>query len=343
MTGCAQWPMSVLTKKSGEGRKLICHPKQLIARKYLSRDREGDLKITDKSKIMVKKDSFPLILYKEEKFQGHRYIYSRDKNGDYHLHSRRLGVDGSFPDLIQDGRLSVAFDELPAFPPLPRETAVDGELLWPDHPDSEVPTAIKDCPDQLVYKAFAIPIVSGTHYSAMTYKVGRRILRDTLPSIAIAKLLDRVGVPDIDTLADITEFYLYLAEKEGLEGYVLKERHYDGWWKIKGIREADAFVTGFVVSKSETYGGQVTSLRIGMYDAEGNIKEMGKVSGFDDEEKEELTDNYKFSGKNSDVIGRVLRVKYQEIAGKGKLKHAFFDCWRDDKSKEDCYTSQLGE
>jgi ATP-dependent DNA ligase len=328
--------MSVLTKESGEGRKLICHPKQIIARKYLRRDKHGVLRVSDPDQLKIPDKSFPLILFSEPKLQGHRYIFSRDKDDVYHLHSRRLGIDNTYPDLIQDGRFPVVFDEL-GFPPLPRETAVDGELIWPGHPDSEVPTAIKECPHELLFKAFAVPIFESKYQFEKRYKPGRCLLRSFLPSKCVTRSGLKWEIQNREALKIAVEHLLYKAEQKGEEGAVLKEKHYQGWWKLKGISEADVFVTGHVVSKSETYAGQVTSLRIGVFDSNGKIKDMGKVSGFDDEEKYDLTEKYHAG------VGyyRVLRVQYQEIAGKGKLKHAFFDCWRTDKNAEDCTTGQF--
>lgn len=336
MTSCDQWPMSVLTKESGESRKLICHPQQIIARKYLRRDEHGVLRVSDPDQLKIPDKSFPLVLFSETKLQGHRYIFSRDKDGDYHLHSRRLGIDDSYPDLIQDGRFPVVFDEL-GFPPLPGETAVDGELIWPGHPDSEVPTAIKEYPHELLFKAFAVPIFEGEHQFGLRYLPGRSLLRSFLPNKCVSRFGSGREIENREDLKITVEHLLYKAEQKGEEGAVLKEKHYQGWWKLKGINEADVFVTDYIVSKSETYLGLVTSLRIGVYDSNGKIKDMGKVSGFDDEEKYDLTEEH-HAGVG---YGRVLRVQYQEIAGKGKLKHAFFDCWRTDKNAKDCTTGQF--
>lgn len=343
MRECKQWPMTILTRPSGEdGRKLVCHPKQLIARRFLRRDSIGKLQVTDPDQIKIPRSSYPLVLYAEPKLQGHRHIYSCDKYGRYHLHSRRLGVDGSFPDLIQDGRFPVAFDELEAFPPLPRETAIDGELVWPGHPDSEVPTAIKECPEQLQFKAFAVPIHNGKSNIIRGYHFGRVDLRTALPSRCIARVGTRWRISSVERMVELIEHLLFNCEQEGSEGFVLKEKHYQGWWKLKSIQEADVVMTDYVISKSDTYYGEVTSVRVGAY-KNGELVDMGKVSGFDDEEKDQLTEEYQKFGKSKvKEEPRVLRVQYQELAGRGKLKHAFFDSWRPDKNQFECVIEQFG-
>ena len=83
---------------------------------------------------------------------------------------------------------------------------------------------------------------------------------------------------------DNVEMMLDFIKDMEYEGLVLKMKAYDKWWKIKTIREADVFVTGFKVSKSETRFGLITSVCIGALNADGDIVDMGRVSGFKEDE-----------------------------------------------------------
>lgn len=331
------WPMNILTRPAGEGRKLLIHPDKALSRQCMRRDENGILRITDPEAInLLKKmdNSGRIRAHNEIKQQGHRHFYSRDKKGYYHFHGRRLDVCGEYPDIMD----KFYENSKTLFPTLPKETVVDCELIWPGHPDSEVPTAIKNNKEMQIV-CFGVPIREGEllFERKVTYRTGRHILHDLLDEKFIIPLGGEVIFYKDDIVAKLEEL-LREAEERRIEGWVLKEHAFSGWWKLKLVNEMDVFVTGFNVSDSDTRFGWITSVKIGCY-KEGKIIDLGNVSGFNEEQMQLMTTEFKMHKDKVDYnrfMYRALRVQYQEVASKGKLKHAFFDCWRDDKNYTDC-------
>lgn len=80
------------------------------------------------------------------------------------------------------------------------------------------------------------------------------------------------------------------------------------------------------------YFGWKTSIHVGAYDENGNLKEIGTVSsGLTDELRADFAehpDNY---------IGRVVSLQcMSKDCKEHTLRHAFFKCFRDDKNPNDC-------
>jgi hypothetical protein len=330
------WPMNILTRPAGESRKLLIHPNKLLSRSCMRRDSSGIMRITDPEAVKLVKrlrQDGPIKLYREVKQQGHRHFYCRDLDGHYRLYGRRLNIDEEYPDIMD----KFHHNGKTLFPVLPKGTVVDCELIWPGHPDSEVPTGIKNN-EALQIVAFGIPLspVCSTINLNLSYKSGRSFLYDYLDDKFIIEE-DGFIVLKENNIIEVIENLLEEAEEEDIEGWVLKEKAFSGWWKVKLVDEMDVFVTGFNISESETRYGMVTSVKIGKLKGK-EIIDLGKVSGFDESEMDRMTiqyDMFEESVRNR-FMRRVLRVQYQEIASKGKLKHAFFDGWRDDKNWKDC-------
>lgn len=76
--------------------------------------------------------------------------------------------------------------------------------------------------------------------------------------------------------------------------------------------------------------GWHTSIGIGAYDANGNLKELGTVSsGFTDEDRENMAKN--------DYAGMVVSLSCMSIDRVGKtLRHPVFKAWRPDKNAAEC-------
>lgn len=76
--------------------------------------------------------------------------------------------------------------------------------------------------------------------------------------------------------------------------------------------------------------GWHTSIGIGAYDANGNLKELGTVSsGFTDEDRENMAKN--------DYTGMVVSLSCMSIDRVGKtLRHPVFKAWRPDKNATEC-------
>ena len=338
---CGMWPMSILTKPVGsKDRKLKVHPKDSVLRAGIRRKKDRSLYIKDPKAIKIKNG----IYIPEDKEQGHRHIYCKDKNGIPHIYGRRLSVDKTYKDILITKELGKCSEFMQKMPEIPNESALDFELVWPGHPDTDVPTAIKSYPEQLHPFFFAPliwegnPIIEG---DTLSWIEGRELLHSILPREYITVGYRPIEINDSNKVKVLTHL-LNAAEKKGKEGFVLKEFSAAGWWKLKGIAEADVFVIGFKVSDAETRKGLITAINIGVYKGD-EVLDMGTVAGFNLETMEKMAKAYnkfKTSTKNP-YMYRVARVIYQEIAGKGKMKHGFFDGWRKDKTSYSCLIEQF--
>lgn len=332
---CNQWPMNILTRASGEkNRVLLVHPKPAVERKGIRRDKEGKLRIIDPKAIKIK---LPNIVIPELKEAGHRHIFGRCADGKYVCYGRRLNVQNTYTDIWPK------IQSMP-HPKLPKETAIDFELVWPGHHDSEVVTAIKECPEELCMRCFALPIEKGISYigEQLDYIQGRHRLLQYVNKANVTKRYKPISIGK-DNAKEVLEYLLNAAENMKVEGFVLKVFHCAEWYKLKGIQEADVFITGFKVSTAETRKGMVTAVKVSVWDGKEQ-KYIGNVSGFNFEEMEAMTkayNKYKEDSFANPYMGKVLRIIYQEMAGQGGLKHAFRDCWREDKNSFDCSIGQF--
>jgi ATP-dependent DNA ligase len=130
-----------------------------------------------------------------------------------------------------------------------------------------------------------------------------------------------------------------------------------GMVKIKRLRTIDAVVRGWRPGKLE---GTVGSLTLGLYDAQGQLHEVGHTSGFTGKQKVELVGmlapyetGERFSGPpsrwnaNRDLDGIVLRPELVvevtfDHTSNGRIRHgAKILRWRDDKDPRDCSIDQL--
>ena len=325
------WPMDILTREYGskEKRKLLVKPRELIGRDNISIGDEFQVRRPDLLPF-----SYPCTYHLETKEQGHFHFLCRDAGEKYMVFGRRLNVEGGFTDIASDlvGRMSL--------PHLPPETVLAFELVWPGHPDSSVPTAIKSCPQELVVKAIGLPIYKASILfgrSSLKYFPGRELLESVMgfPELCV-EYQGSFTWNNMNEAARDIAMLLTRAKKENLEGFVLKGKHYADWWKFKVLRDADVFITDFNISDAETRAGLVTSVDVGVMDVDGEtIVNMGSVSGFDLEEMERMTQSM------SAYKDAVLRIVYQEVAAQGKLKHGFFAGWRDDKNTWECTVEQF--
>lgn len=85
------------------------------------------------------------------------------------------------------------------------------------------------------------------------------------------------------------------------------------------------------------YFGWKTAIKIGAYDDEGNLVELGTVSsGLTDEIKEDMTKN------PEKYLGQVCSLDCMSINKKDHtLRHPVFKGWREDKSAIDCIISEV--
>jgi ATP-dependent DNA ligase len=168
--------------------------------------------------------------------------------------------------------------------------------------------------------------------------------------------------------ADLTPSVRERADAEpwlqGAEGVIAKEvdapyrpGERTGMVKVKRVRTVDAVVRGWRPGKEENTVG---SLILGLYDADGHLREVGHSSGFSAKEKRELPERLKpyetgergtgepsrwSAGRDLEWIALrpelVVEVTFDHVSD-GRIRHgAKVQRWRDDKDPTACTVDQL--
>jgi ATP-dependent DNA ligase len=170
---------------------------------------------------------------------------------------------------------------------------------------------------------------------------------------------DPVQLTPMVRTAEEAEQWLQEAEgviaKEAAAPYRPGERV--GMIKVKRVRTIDAVVLGWRPGKAENTVG---SLILGLYDEDGQLREVGHSSGFTAKEKRELVGRFapyetgeRGSGEPSRwTMGRelewvmmrpelVVEVTFDHVSD-GRIRHgAKVQRWRDDKPPRECALAQL--
>ncbi|MEX1078387.1 MAG: ATP-dependent DNA ligase [Homoserinimonas sp.] len=171
------------------------------------------------------------------------------------------------------------------------------------------------------------------------------------------------------TDVDLARRWLVEFEGAGLDGVVAKPLaapYSPGkrvMLKVKHRRTADVVLLGYRVHKS---GNGVGSLLLGLYDADGNLRNVGGASAFSDTKRLELVDELeplaqrgdsgelvtgesersRFSaGKDMSFVklepSRVAEVRYDQMEG-SRFRHTVqFERWRPDRDARSCTFEQL--
>jgi len=166
------------------------------------------------------------------------------------------------------------------------------------------------------------------------------------------------------TTTDADEARRWLVEFEGagLDGVIAKPldaAYAPGkrvMFKIKHHRSADVVLLGYRAHKS---GAGVGSLLLGLYDADGELQNVGGVSAFSNARRLELVDelaplvtgtgererNRFSSGNDVSFVtlepSRVLEVRYDQMEG-SRFRHTVqFERWRPDRDARSCTFEQL--
>ena len=173
------------------------------------------------------------------------------------------------------------------------------------------------------------------------------------------------------TTQDRTVAVRWLAEFEGagLDGVVAKpldQPYAPGkrtLIKIKHARTADVVALGYRIHKS---GSGVGSLLVGLYDSDGQLRQVGGVAAWSNARRQELVEELaplverdddgeavKGEGERSRFTGgkdvsfvrlrpeRVLEVRYDQLEG-ARFRHTVqFERWRPDRDARSCTYEQL--
>lgn len=280
---------------------------------------------------------------KFQKYTGQRIRYVQPK-ADGHL--GKIIVEGSHIRIwskndkeITEKVLSIAhlFDEITG---IPSNSIVWGEFHNPDIFASSVPTLLNDSDPRLQFTAFATPIWKNLWQGDLILENVNLQLKDcglNVPETIVHRPPTKFDQMEI-------EFLLKQAIIKKLEGWVLKETHLSGWYKLKPTYTVDAFVIGTKESRSASYYGCLQSVSIGVYKPDGSIHDLGSIgSGFDGKYKESINSEE----KRNALLGKVCKVEYDAVAANGKLKFARIAkddnkiIWRTDKDADQCLIDQL--
>ncbi|WP_313546065.1 ATP-dependent DNA ligase [Leifsonia aquatica] len=311
----------------------------------------------------------------EPKWDGFRAIVYAEPGDGETIGTVEIGSRGSkmltryFPELVE------AFRRL-----LPGPCVLDGEIVVPTgesgrqrldwealsqriHPAA---SRVKLLAEQTPATFIAFDLIALGDESYLDRPFGER--RAALEEFA-ADLPAPIALTRTTTDVDLAREWLVEFEGAGLDGVVAKPLagpyapNKRTLLKIKHHRTADVVVLGYRIHAS---GHGVGSLLLGLYDADGTLRNVGGVSAFSDatrlaliDELEPLverdesgeavkgeTERSRFSaGKDVSFVRlrpeRVLEVRYDQMEGMRFRHTAQFERWRLDREARSCTFEQL--
>ncbi|WP_394248099.1 ATP-dependent DNA ligase [Arthrobacter pityocampae] len=263
---------------------------------------------------------------------------------------------------------------------LPARCVVDGEIVvrrgepgaerldWDAlsqriHPaESRVRLLAEQTPSSFI--AFDLLALDGDDLMDVPFGERRKALEDMGRSFAAP-----VHLSQVTTDVDLARRWLVEFEGAGLDGVVAKplaagyEPNKRRMLKVKHHRSADTVVLGYRIHKS---GQGVGSLLLGLYDDDGDLRNVGGISAFSDTRRRELVDELEqdvmrdddgqaergatersrfASAKDVSYIRlhprRVVEVRYDQMEG-DRFRHTVqFERWRPDREARSCTFDQL--
>lgn len=307
----------------------------------------------------------------EPKWDGFRVILLRDGD-EVELASRgSKPLTRYFPELVEAAKEHLpdgcAFDgEVVVRSGEPGAQRLDFEALGQRiHPaESRVTKLSQETPAEIVF--FDALVVDRTSLLDKPFRDRRAALVESLGGLAPDAPFHVTRVTED---AQVAQTWFDRFEGAGLDGVMAKP--WEGLYqpgkramsKIKHSRTAEAVTIGYRVHKS---GEGVGSILLGMYDADGNLRNVGGISAFPMQRRRDLidelaplvvrddageaergeTDRSRFSS-NKDVSfvrlrpERVVEVKFDQLEG-SRFRHAVtFLRWRPDRDPESCLLEQV--
>ena len=212
---------------------------------------------------------------------------------------------------------------------IPKHSILFGEL-FSTGAATDVPTLLNQGSELLQLRIFAAPVFSTNNwFNANLIEVQRQLEEDW-------------GIPFAETsrYADCTftrEELLEAAVAEKMEGWVLKEKHMKGWYKLKPSKFIDAFVVTVNKSFSANNFGDMKSMTVGIYEQRNGkrllriIADVGGGWSKEFRETQPTTAQYKF---------KVCEIEYDSFM-KNRLRFPRFVRWREDKDADQCTWDQI--
>lgn len=307
----------------------------------------------------------------EPKWDGFRCVLVKDGD-EVELESRgSKPLTRYFPELVEAARRD-----------LPDRCVLDGEIIVRSgtpgaerlsfealgqriHPaESRVTKLSVETPAEIVF--FDCLWIGGDSLMEQPFEQRRSVLVDALADLPAGSPFHVTRVTDDAAVA--TRWFEQF-EGAGLDGVIAKDlagTYQPGkraMLKIKHSRTCDAVLVGYRIHKS---GNGVGSLLLGLYDDEGNLRNVGGILAFTAKRRIELideladlvvtddsgeavrgaTDRSRFSS-NKDVSfvrlrpERVVEVKFDQLEG-SRFRHGVtFLRWRPDREPESCLLDQV--
>ncbi len=307
----------------------------------------------------------------EPKWDGFRGIVTVDGD-DVTIGSRGAKpLTRYFPELVEAFRAQFGGRGHPV--------VLDGEVVlrrgergvstWTGRPspadppaESRIRTLSVETPAQFV--AFDLLAVDGTELLDLPFDERRARLEALADGMTDPLFVTRTTLD-----VDLAREWLTTFEGAGLDGVVAKPRakayepNKRTMLKVKHHRTADVVAIGYRVHKS---GSGVGSLLVGLYDADGDLRQVGGVSAFTDRRRQQLVEELEpvvlrdadgrpvtgdgersrfSSGRDTSFVRlapeRVLEVRYDQMEG-DRFRHTVqFERWRPDRDARSCGFDQL--
>ncbi|MCU1579525.1 MAG: ATP-dependent ligase [Rhodoglobus sp.] len=305
----------------------------------------------------------------EPKWDGFRAIAYVDGD-DIELDSRGAKpLTRYFPELVAEFARQLSVSCVLDGEIVVRQGVAGGERLdWEAlsqriHPaESRIARLAAETPAAFV--AFDLLYVDGRSLLAEPFESRRAALESLFASLEAPLHLTQVTRD-----AALARHWLDEFEGAGLDGVVAKPLalayapNKRVMYKTKHKRTADVVALGYRIHKS---GSGVGSLLVGLYGADGELRNVGGVSAFSDARRQSLvaeleplvarddsgnavtgeTDRSRFSaGKDVSFVRlrpeRVLEVRYDQMEG-NRFRHTVqFERWRPDRDARSCSYEQL--
>lgn len=246
----------------------------------------------------------------EEKYDGHRLVVA--VSGAYVHAWARSGITRALP--------SVLVNQLAQLP----DGTYDGELIVPGGKSHNVVELAKA--EELQYAMFDVMHIGDTDAMRQPYHERRQVLEAIKAECGVGDILDQIALAETSVINYLGEIDL-LKERiwaRGGEGLILKDIHapYSPgkrpkgvWIKIKALRSTTIKIIGFARGLNGPYAKVV------------GVDDMGvrvTVKTLNNAELDRCARNPEA------VIGRVLRIEYQEPTENEKYRHPRWDRFEDE-------------
>jgi len=214
-----------------------------------------------------------------------------------------------------DNRILYIEDNLPMFANEYIEGAhyYDGEELW-----NKLQAALADGREGMVIMRKDAPVYFKRTPARVSLKI-KKELRETIDCF----FTGRVAAPKRDYTGKEIENWPYWVHQETNERLPLGNHYYEAFMEGKP----------YIPVTKPFYNDWAGSLEIGVINTEGEIVGIGYLSGVTDDIKEHYKDYQK----------KVIEVGAMQLTPDGALRHGKMLGWRDDKTWDQCFLSQIKE